>query len=69
MLILSFLAVLGLIALLCLFFACSNINSESNELQNSYEKEKCTDFKEESEGDGLVLFNDPLFPPEFEEEQ
>ena len=27
------------------------------------------DIREDSEGDGLMLFDDPMFPPEFDDEE
>ena len=38
----------------------SSINCTDNELEK--------DSIEDSEGDGLMLFDDPLFPPEFDDE-
>ena len=37
---------------------------EDSSAERQIEKE----IREDSEGDGLMLFDDPMFPPEFDEE-
>ena len=42
---------------------CDSVNQETNS-DSQIEK----DIVEDSEGDGLMLFDDPMFPPEFDDE-
>ena len=47
--------------------AQSNCNSVNQEPDSESQTEK--DITEDSEGDGLMLFDDPMFPPEYDDEE
>ena len=45
-------------------------NYQINEGSPNQETKECeNDSNEDSEGDGLMLFDDPMFPPEFDDEE
>lgn len=47
--------------------ASSRVTEEIPSQKEEDETEK--DIREDSEGDGLMLFDDPMFPPEFDDEE
>ncbi len=64
-----FLGLIGfLIFCFCMFLYQNSTQKSVNEIHDSCEKELEADFIEASEGDGLMLFDEPLFPEEFDNE-
>ena len=47
--------------------AQQNYSTVNQEQSSTYSQTK-KDVVEDSEGDGLMLFDDPMFPPEFDDE-
>ncbi|MGA2385274.1 MAG: hypothetical protein ABSG33_01930 [Candidatus Bathyarchaeia archaeon] len=43
--------------------------SSTNQEPSSPTNQAASDIIEDSEGDGLMLFDDPMFPPEFNDEE
>jgi hypothetical protein len=63
------LGLLCFLALLLVLFFCLSVKPNYNKIQAIDEKELETESREDGEGDGLMLFDAPLFPPEFIEEE
>lgn len=51
---------------LIMFHLCSD--TKSSQIEPNFENQEQDDSIEASEADGLILFDDPLFPEEFDDE-